>query len=229
MEEMTKMERRAVARQRSDVYGLLATVYRQEVSKDFLREMKDPQLLGVLSELGMAWAEEISQKPEEELLDDLAVEYARLFLGPGKHISPHESVWEQRKGGQRGQLWGESTVEVKRLVESVGLHCAPEYSGLPDHLSVELEFMQQMTLREEQAWQEGDKETALHCLRIERKFLEEHLSCWIPVFCEEVMTEAELPFYSDMAALTRNYIEFEMDQITTMKTVSVGGIGDQER
>ena len=208
-----KAQRMAVARQRSNIYGLLASVYRQEVTADLLHQVKDPQFLGVLSDLGLQLASDYLQKPQEELLSDLAVEYARLFLGPGKHVSPHESVQHQKDDGQGGLLWGESTAEVKRFIESTGLSYNSEYTGLPDHISVEFEFMQQLTLREEQAWREEDEDGALDCLRTERKFIEEHLIRWVPFFCDKVIGEAELPFYREMAALTKNFIEFEREEV----------------
>lgn len=203
----------AVARQRSNIYGLLASIYRQEVTADLLHQVKDPQFLGVLSDLGIQLETDFFQKPEQELLDELAVEYTRLFLGPGQHISPYESVHHQRSGGQSGQLWGESTAEVKKFIESTGLSYDPDYKGLPDHISVELEFMQQLTLREEQAWREEDKDGAANCLKIEKKFIEDHLVRWVPAFCDKVIKEAELPFYREMTALTKNFIEFEREEV----------------
>ena len=198
-----------MAKNRSDIYGLLASVYRQEVTSDLIQQIKDPQFLGVLSDLGTERLDTFLQKPENELLGDLAVEYARLFLGPGKHISPHESVHHQREDGQWGKLWGASTAEVKKLIEATGLSYSDDFKGLPDHITVEFEFMQQLTLCEEQAWEETDTDKVTTCRQVEKKFIEEHLVRWIPVFCEKVIQEAELPFYRAVAALTRSFIEFE--------------------
>ena len=194
MGDTEKAQRMAVARQRSNVYGLLASVYRQEVTADLLHQVKDPQFLGVLSDLGIQLSSDFLQRPEEELLDELAVEFAGLFLGPGGHISPHESVHHQRSGGQSGLLWGESTAEVKRFIESTGLSYDPEYKGLPDHISVELEFMQQLTLREEQAWGEEDEDGALDCLKIEKKFIEEHLIAGFPSSARKSSRWQNYPF-----------------------------------
>jgi TorA maturation chaperone TorD len=208
-----KQERTAVAKQRSNVYGLLATVFRKEVTSELLQEMKAPQFMGVLYDLGIDVLDDLSQRPEEEFLDDLAVEYARLFLGPGKHISPHESVHHQREDGRWGQLWGETTVEVKRFIESAGLHYRSEYTGLPDHISVELEFMQQLTGCEAQAWADNDEEKALYCRKIEKRFVEDHLGSWIPVFCDRITQEADLSFYRGMAKLTKHFMEVERQEI----------------
>jgi TorA maturation chaperone TorD len=206
---------------RSTIYGFLAAIYRQEVSSDLLQQIKDPQFLGVLTQLGIELNNGFFKKPDKELLDALAVEYARLFLGPGKHISPHESVHHKKENTQSGQLWGESTAEVKKIIESSGLEYKTEYTGLPDHISVELEFMQQVILREEKAWQDNDKETALLCQENEKKFVDEHLFRWIPEFCEKVITDADLPFYREIARFTRAFIEFEKQEMDKLKDDTV--------
>jgi TorA maturation chaperone TorD len=221
MSQTKKHSSAPLANLRSALYGFLAAIYRQEVSSDLLQHIKDPQLLGVLSKLGIELNNGFFKKPEKELLEDLAVEYAHLFLGPGKHVSPHESVHHKKENTQSGQLWGESTAEVKKIIESSGLEYQPEYTGLPDHISVELEFMQQVVLREEQAWQDDDKEAALLCLENEKKFVDEHLFRWIPEFCEKVIKEADLPFYREMAKLTRTFIEFEKQEIERLNSNAV--------
>ena len=213
---MEKTDTATMARQRSDIYGFLAMVYRQEVNSDFLEQIKDPQFLGVLSDLEIQFDDDFLEKPEKELLEDLAVEYTRLFLGPGKHISPHESIHHEKDNSKWGQLWGDATVEVKKFIETTGLEYQTDYKGLPDHISVELEFMQQLTLREEQAWGDSDADGAVYCRKIQEKFIIEHLMPWVPEFCEKIMQEAELPFYRDLAALTRKFIEFEQDEINRL-------------
>jgi TorA maturation chaperone TorD len=46
-------------------------------------------------------------------------------------------------------------------------------------------------------------------LKTEKKVMEKHLIRWIPIFCEKVIELAELPIYWEMAALTKNFIEFD--------------------
>jgi TorA maturation chaperone TorD len=208
-----KEEIKELAGHRSNIYGLLAAIYRREMTSDLLKQLKDPSMLGVLSNLGIKLNNGFLEKPEHQLLEDLAVEYARLFIGPGKHISPHESVHHKRDDGQWDQLWGPSTAEVKKFIESAGLGFQSEYTGLPDHISVELEFIQLVTYSEEKAWEDGDRDLALACLENEKKFIQKHLAEWIPDFCDKVINEAELPFYRVMAELTKKFIEFEKKEI----------------
>ena len=208
-----KEDIKALAGHRSSIYGFLAAVYRQELTSELYQQMKDNEFQEVLSSLGVKLNNGFFQNSEQELLENLAVEYTRLFVGPGKHISPHESVQHKKEGVESGQLWGELTAEVKKIIESSGLEYTSEYTGMPDHISVELEFMQQVVRREAQAWEADDDETARLCLQNEKKFIGEHLCGWIPEFCAKVIETAEMPFYREMARLTLSFIEFEKQEL----------------
>jgi TorA maturation chaperone TorD len=197
------------AQERSNIYGLLSLIYRQEPTSALIQQMKDPVFRECMASAGIKLDEEFLGQPEEKLIEDLAVEYTRLFLGPGKHISPHESVHHARDDGDWGKLWGKSTVEVKKFIETAGLEYKSEYSGLPDHISVELEFMQEVTKRETQAWKEKDRGGAIYCLKMEKKFIDEHLEKWIPLFCDKIISEAKFSFYREMSRLAKSFIEFE--------------------
>ncbi len=209
------------ARQRSNIYGLLTLIYRAEVTKELLKHIRDPEFLSVLSDMGAKLEDDFLMGSEDELIEDLAVEYARLFLGPAKHISPHESIHHDTGDGDWGQLWGKSTVEVKKFIETAGLEYKSEYTGLPDHISVELEFMQEATKREAQARKENDSDGLLYCLKMEKKFIDEHVAKWIPIFCDIVISQAELPFYREMAKVTKQFMKFEKDEIN--KYISEAG------
>jgi TorA maturation chaperone TorD len=201
------------ARQRSNIYGFLSLIYRSEVTETVLKHIKESEFLSVLSEMGAKLEDDFLARPEAELIENLAVEYTRLFMGPGKHISPHESVHHERNDGDWGTLWGADTVAVKKFIETAGLEYKSEYTGLPDHISVELEFMQEAAKREVQAREENDHDGVLYCLEMEKKFIDEHLIKWLPVFCEKVVSEAELSFYREIAKLTKSFIEFEKEKI----------------
>lgn len=199
------------AANRSNVYGLLAIIYIKEPTTDLLRRIKDPQLLGVFSNLGISFDEEFLDRPEEELLETLAVEYAALFLGPGKHISPHESV--HRNDSEGGMLWSADTVKVKEFIESSGFAYQSDYSGLPDHIGVEFHFMHEVTGQEARAWREKKRDEGLRCLEIEKKFIKEHIMKWVPAFCDKVIKFSEHSFYREMALLTKNFVEFEVENM----------------
>jgi TorA maturation chaperone TorD len=206
------------ARLRSSIYGLLATAFREEPSEAMIRELRTPPLSEVFSDLGVNFGEEFYNTPEAELADTLGLEFTRLFIGPGSHISAHESVFAEQDSGMGG-LWGATTVKVKNFIETTGLDYKPEFSGVPDHVSVEFEFMQKLTESEADKWYQQDKEGAEFCKTVQRKFIEEHLLNWIPLFCDVVVTKAEMPFYRTMSELMKNYLEIEQ-QDTAIETAA---------
>ena len=196
------------AEERGNLYGFLAAVQRAEPTPELLRRIRDERVLKSLTDAGVRFGPGYLDRPPEELADDLAVEYTRLFVGPGKHIPPYESV--QREG----TLWGRSASETVAFVKRCGFAYDPEYHDLPDHISVELELMQELTRREAVAWVKGDKAEARRCLEIEREFLHEHLAGWAPAFYERVLAETGSPFYRELAALARDFIETEHQELT---------------
>jgi len=204
VDEAKTAARRAM--ERSNLYGFLATVYREEPTPEFLRRLRDPPFLQALAAAGVTLDQNLLSLPGEELVSELALEYTRLFLGPGKHVSPHASVHLPAGGGS---LYGAPTVAVRRFIESTGARYRPDYHGLPDHISVELEFMQQVVLTEAEAWDSQDPEQASECLSIEKEFIDIHLADWVPVFREKVCRQAELSFYCQMAKMTEKFLRTE--------------------
>jgi TorA maturation chaperone TorD len=199
---------------RSKIYGFLARIYREEPNAALLRQIKDSR--HELAESGVRLSDDFIQKPEQQLSENLAVEYAALFLGPGKHISPHESVHRGNADGSSGNLWGEVTGEVKRFIEHSGLEYASGYRGLPDHISVEFEFMQQLARHEAHARRENDRDRVIYCLKMEKIFMDVHLVQWVPAFCDKVLAYAELPFYGEMAKMTKGFLEFDRETVRSL-------------
>jgi TorA maturation chaperone TorD len=158
--------------------------------------------------MGVELGEKFSRLPESTAAEALGLEFTRLFIGPGSHISAHESIFTEMDG-DASNLWGKKTVEVKNFIETAGLDYEPEFTGIPDHISVELEFMQKLTAWEAEKWTQLDQKSAEYCSTVQAMFLDRHLLCWLPQFCDVVMEQAELPFYRSMAELTRNFMEFE--------------------
>lgn len=201
------------AEARSNIYSFLSIIYRAEVTENLLKQIKETDMLSTLSDIGASFEKDFLERPDKELIEDLAVEYTRLFLGPGKHISPHESIYHERGDGDWGNLWGADTVAVKKFIETAGLEYKDEYTGMPDHIGVEFEFMGGLIKREIEAWKDNDREGAVYCLKIQKKFVDEHLAAWVPVFCEKVVEHAELSFYREIAKLTGNFLKNESKEI----------------
>jgi TorA maturation chaperone TorD len=203
--EKMEIKMEVTAENRSYYYGFLSTVYLQEPTREFIKSLKASNFLDDLNNSDLRFDKTINNDVSDNHLNNLVLEYTRLFIGPGKHISPYESVYRDNEDA----LWSETTVEVKNFIESLGLEYSYNWSGLPDHIGVELEFMQRLTCHEKEAWTQEDKKQAIHCLEFEKRFVDEHLSQWVPTFCDKVKEETRVAFYGEIANLTRQFIDFD--------------------
>ncbi len=200
------------------IYGLLATFLAAEPNRDLLVHLQTPALRDLFTELGIDLGESFYTKDKEDLLEELAVEFTGLFIGPGRFISPHESVHHTREDGDYGKLWGADTVAVKKYIEATGLSYQSEFGGMPDHIAAELEFMQKLEERYAQAVEDNETELAQNLTQIKNRFLSEHLLVWAPEFCEKVMANANFPFYREIARVARDFLQQEgelLDQSIT--------------
>jgi len=153
------------------IYGLLATFFATEPNRDLLAQLQTPALRDLFTELGIDLGESFYTKNKEDLLEELAVEFTGLFIGPGRFISPHESVHHTREDGDYGKLWGADTVAVKKYIEATGLSYQSEFGGMPDHIAAELEFMQKLEERYAQAVEDNETELAQNLTQIKNRFL----------------------------------------------------------
>ena len=193
------------------IYGLLALIFAQEVTSDFLKEIRTPHFRGVLSDLKVDLGDSFYDDPADELLEEMAVEFTGLFIGPGNFISPHESVHHVRDDGDYGKLWGADTVAVKKFVEATGLSYQSAFGGMPDHIAAEFELMQKLEDRLAQAQIDGEKELAENLQVIKQRFMVEHILTWVPEFLDKVVAKANFPFYREMAQFASQFLAGEQE------------------
>ena len=196
--------------ERSRLCGLLATIFRREPSAEFLCHLNTPELIVAFAGAGINLREDFGVRKIKDLADNLAVEYTRLFLGPGKHISPHESV--QLKRGS-GILWGPETSAVRQAYRAAGYDMGEAETDIPDHLSVELDFLGLLAKEEAQAWEGQAHDRTEKFLQLQHSFISDHLGKWAARFCAKVKEEAEFSFYPAFADLLRGYLSGEKAEI----------------
>jgi TorA maturation chaperone TorD len=197
----------------SGLYGLLAMFFATELSPELLARLRSPDFREIFSELELDLGEEFYTRSSAELVEELAVEFTGLFIGPGTFISPHESVHHVREDGDYGKLWGADTVRVKKFIEAAGLNYQSDFGGMPDHIAAELEFMQKLEERYAQAMADNETELAKNLLLIKGRFLAEHLLAWAPGFFNKVIDKATLPFYREIAGLAKAFLEQEGESL----------------
>jgi TorA maturation chaperone TorD len=197
-------------RERSSLYAFLAAIFRTEVTAELLQQLREPRFRAALSAAGVTLDDEFLNRPDDALLEDLAVEYTRLFVGPGKHIPPYASV----HGGKEGSdLEGPATGRLRDFIAAAGIAYQSSYRGMADHICVELELMAKLTKLRAAAETAEESSEISRCLELERVFVEQFLAPWVPRFCAKAGAAAELPFYRQIAELTAAFIASEQQML----------------
>ncbi|MBI2915100.1 MAG: molecular chaperone TorD family protein [Firmicutes bacterium] len=204
-------ERRELCLSRAGVYKLLGAMFLYEPRLPFLRQLKQPEVASIFESLGVPLLEPGSDAGQttEGLVEELAVEFARLFLGPGRHFPPYESVWvgnvnSSPEGG--GLLFGPQAVAVRREIDGLGLAVLADRGVLPDHIGIELQLVAFMAEQEAVSWETGDRDAADRWRARQISFLDDHILRWVPAYCSTVEKEAEKRFYTRLARLTSMFV-----------------------
>jgi len=140
-------------------------------------------------------------------LDDLAADYAAIYLTHSHRVSPSESPWIDPEGLTSQQ----PMFEVRDWYRHWGVE-APDWRKRPDdHLVVQLGFVAHLV---------GMIENAAAVVDAAR-FLDRHLLRWYHSFAEGVTARCWTPYFAAVAHLTDVYLETLRDRL--------GRIGGCER
>lgn len=216
MERKEKMRHTLVSRK--NMYLFLSRLYILEADAELiksLKEMEFPADTGI-SELdegyeGMEnFRKEIESVDLFEKLEELAVDYADVFLAAGVAQGlaafPYESVYTSRKKlmMQEARDQVHAFYSEKQLALSEGFAKMPE-----DHIAVEMEFMAHLCEEAIAAIDAEDEKKLISILEIQKQFFKEHIQGWIPVFCQNVDKYAKTLFYQSVSKITRGFLRWE--------------------
>ena len=206
------------ASDRSNCYGLLALVFRDTPTPEVVEQLRTPPLADALNGLGYDAAKDLAGDLEE-VTRRLHQEYSQAFIGPGGHVPLFGSVHHQ----DEGELWGDSTVKMKKFIDATGLSFEGNWDSIPDHIAIQLELMQRLAAHEAELWsqkasaasqQAESIDKQLHtCIEVEEQFLRDHLCTWAPGFCDRVVEAATGLFYREIAALTSSFVLADLDHV----------------
>ena len=184
------------ARARS--YGMLARLFREEVDLPTLRElqqMRFPQATGnAAADEGYHQLYDYLKRAWDDSVTELAIDYVSTFIGHGVNgysaAYPYESVYTS----ERRLLMQEARAEVLATLRENELKRG-NWNEAEDHIALELEFMQRLSLRVLEALSDGAEDEAVAYLRISYDFLENHLMNWVPMLVADMRLHARTLFY----------------------------------
>jgi len=143
---------------------------------------------------------------------DLEEQHFALFGASkaGTLCPPYESVFLSPTGQPDGLLMA----RVEAAYSEIGIAPSPETGELPDHVAIELEFMAMLCGQEAAAWEEDDVAGAVKAMRRAKRFLDGHLSVWLPAFAGRLATADKDGFYRTVSEGAAAFVLYDRDLLT---------------
>ena len=137
-----------------------------------------------------------------QVMDELAADYASIYLNHNIQASPEESVWLD----EDSLICQDSMFQVRSWLEKYKLEISNWRIRPDDHLVYQLQFIAHLLSNSR------DIET----LEATATFMDEHLLRWLGDFGQRVSQRCSTPYFAGAAALTAAYCEELRELLATI-------------
>lgn len=137
-------------------------------------------------------------------IEELKPEYTELFLT--RMICPPYETSYGRKNFNKPNI----IADISGFYRAFGFSLSENANVMHDNISVELEFLGILALKEAYAIEKGMEENLDICLSAEKKFLSEHLGTWAELFCRNLGNRTTEDYYRALSVLTERFMECEL-------------------
>ena len=177
------------------MYRLLARFWLREADTELLNELSTPQMRDSFLQAGGV----VPAEDTHDRIQQLAVDYCQLFVGPARHLPPVQSVW------QSGQFQSDPATSMRRFIDILRYPADELPDGVMlDHLGVQLDVMAHaLELTANRPAKDVGELPAVVAL-----FSSRHLA-WANDLLAAAEDRAETPFYRSIIAMTRDFLTSE--------------------
>lgn len=189
---------------RARLYQVLAGVFVEEASLDFLEKLREPEFLASLARMGIEFEDDFLEPELGELEQRLACEYATLFASSGGFPAV-ESV------RLTGRFKQDPHFQVERLYRRHGFEQVKgRFSVFPDQLGVELMFVAELLERAAAVLQDGEIEAYKKLDKEVKRFWSLHLGRWVRGYSGLIARASSHSFYRGMAQFLAGFAQEEI-------------------
>lgn len=180
----------------ADDLAQLIRLHDREIDADVLvalRQVDFPHQLALPAtapEAVQAWANMASALAGPVSLDDLAADYAAIYLNNQYAASPYESVWLT----DDHLACGGPMFELREIYAAAGWQVADWRQRFDDHLVLQMQYLQCQMLS-----------PAVDPENLE-DFLDDHIGYWFPDFARQVSMRCRTAFYAALVELTHVWL-----------------------
>jgi len=198
---------RRSAAARAEIYRFLALVFSDPCpGKLAMLERDWPATEAALARLGLGGADCAGFLA----LDDAGLRRAHLAIfghAISKDCPPYGAEYGQAHIFEKTQ----TLADVAGFYRAFGLDVSGDVRDRPDHLALELEFMESLCLKQTLAeGQTGNPDKQSLCRDAERAFLQDHLGVWVFSFAHRLTTRAAKGPFAECARLLERFLDQEL-------------------
>lgn len=138
--------------------------------------------------------------------EDLHWDYTKMFIGPFEVLA---SPWESVYVGKERLLFQRTTMDVRKIYEKFGFKTSENTIEADDHIGLELDFMYHLN---QLCITSGNEQTEMtireihYLLTEQQRFIEQHLSVFVPEFSALVTKHAETGMFRGMAKILHHFL-----------------------
>lgn len=190
------------------LYNFLHRVFAREVDASFLADLaavQPPEDGDVVSQ-ALARMIDVARgegKDRNVLLEELAVEYARLFIGPR---NPPAIPFASFYLSESRALMTDETIAVRKIYLANNMVVENLYSTPDDHIAIELEFLAHLSDAMIETLVAGNSVRTNELEKVRELFIKEHMQQWIPSFIDAIDKADAHPFYQGAAHILEEVI-----------------------
>lgn len=195
---------RAECLARANLYRILAGVFVEEPSTNFLAALRQPGLLQALGDAGIAFDSDFLTSDLATLSEALACEYATLFASSGG-FPPIESV------RLTGRFKQDPHFQVMQIYQRMGFQQVKgRFEVFPDQLGIELMFVAELLERCAMALAQQDMMTYKRIEKEIKRFWTLHLGRWVRGYSGLIERASSHSFYRQMARFLGGFANEEI-------------------
>ena len=190
---------------RAGIYRLLAGVFLEEPTAEYLNAIKSPAVMASLRDMGVTFADDFTDTPLDQLQDALACEYAELFVVSGG-CPPVESL------RLYGRFQQQPYFEVRDIYQKAGFKVSGgRFIVLDDQLGVELTFIAELLDRAADALAAGNNNDHEQVIKEIKRFWVLHTGKWVRGYASLLARASNHSFYREMAKLLASFADWEIN------------------
>lgn len=207
-------------RNRAAMYSFFAKIYEIEADESFINTLKT--IVSSSTEADEVFSSEFKRiadfinNPCDNFYNELAADYAKVFLGIGEKQSEGAFPFESVYTSTQGLLMQEARDEVLQIYRQNGFVKADSVKVPEDHLYIELQFMAELSNKIADAFANDDNAEYVKLLNVQHDFIKKHFNRWVFRFCSEINDVASTDYYKALADMTAKFIKMDEEMVADL-------------